>query len=199
MNQIEVMKQALEDLKTYQVLSCIGGGAYDPECADLKVAAAMDKVRQAIEQAEKGTQNVSTLEPVAWMNGLGHCIDNAEKSNTAFAYTHAYKTPLYLHPPTAPAQPAVELKPSECWPEDVMQQWDWYRKLIASGDKGSEPRDWFESLACMRLVEAPAQQPLTTKQIAEYLETATLDYRVVSFIDGVRFSEKHHGIKGASL
>jgi hypothetical protein len=73
------------------------------------------------------------------------------------------------HPPTAPAQPAVELKPSECWPEDVMQQWDWYRKLIASGDKGSEPRDWFESLACMRLVEAPAQQPLTTKQIAEYL------------------------------
>jgi hypothetical protein len=33
------------------------------------------------------------------------------------------------------------------WPERVMQQWDYWRKQIANGDKTSAPRDWFESLA----------------------------------------------------
>ena len=52
------------------------------------------------------------------------------------------------------AQPEhVALKRGECWPENVMQMWDYYRKEIANGNTGSEPRDWFESLAEMRLVD----------------------------------------------
>lgn len=33
------------------------------------------------------------------------------------------------------------------WPEEVMRQWDYWRAEIASGNKTSAPRDWFESLA----------------------------------------------------
>lgn len=28
----------------------------------------------------------------------------------------------------------------------IMNQWDYYRKRIAEGDKSSLPRDWFESV-----------------------------------------------------
>ena len=36
-----------------------------------------------------------------------------------------------------------------------MKQWDEMRDLISKGDKSSLPRDWFESLAEMRLIDAP--------------------------------------------
>lgn len=52
-----------------------------------------------------------------------------------------------------------QLKPGECWPERIMKQWDEMRDLIAEGDKSSRPRDWFESLAEMRLIDAPAAEP----------------------------------------
>lgn len=48
-----------------------------------------------------------------------------------------------------------QLKPGECWPARIMKQWDEMRDLISKGDKSSLPRDWFESLAEMRLIDAP--------------------------------------------
>ena len=59
-------------------------------------------------------------------------------------------------------QEPVALKLGECWPENVMQMWDYYRKEIANGNTGSEPRDWFESLSEMRLVDTipPKRKPL---------------------------------------
>ncbi len=39
---------ALNALKMYQVLSCVGGGAYDPECADDKVGYAIEQLRAAL-------------------------------------------------------------------------------------------------------------------------------------------------------
>ena len=57
-----------------------------------------------------------------------------------------------------PEQEPVVLKLGECWPENVMQMWDYYRKEIANGNTGSEPRDWFESLAEMRLVDTTPPQ-----------------------------------------
>ena len=60
----------------------------------------------------------------------------------------------------APVQEPVVLKKGECWPEAVMQQWDYFRKLIADGDRSSFPRDWFESLADMRLVDDPSAAPV---------------------------------------
>ena len=55
------------------------------------------------------------------------------------------------------AREPVALKDGECWPEYVMQEWDYWRKQIADGDKGSAPRDWFEELAELKLVSAPPQ------------------------------------------
>ena len=48
----------------------------------------------------------------------------------------------------APVHP-VKQEPVACdgWSDEVMRQWDYYRSQIANGDKSSEPRDWFESLA----------------------------------------------------
>ena len=43
--------------------------------------------------------------------------------------------PLYTHP--------AELTDEEY--EKLMNQWDYWRKQIADGDKSSAPRDWFES------------------------------------------------------
>jgi len=47
-----LLQQALDALNTYQVLSCVGGGAYDPECADDKVSEAVEHLRAAIAQPE---------------------------------------------------------------------------------------------------------------------------------------------------
>lgn len=44
-------------------------------------------------------------------------------------------TPLYTHP-------SKDLTDEEY--EKLMQQWDYWRKQIADGDKSSAPRDWFE-------------------------------------------------------
>ena len=30
--------------------------------------------------------------------------------------------------------------------QNIMDQWDYWRKRIAEGDKSSAPRDWFESV-----------------------------------------------------
>ena len=55
----------------------------------------------------------------------------------------------------APATAPEQQEPGECWPTHIMRQWDAMRDLIAKGDKSSLPRDWFESLAEMRLIDAP--------------------------------------------
>jgi hypothetical protein len=61
----------------------------------------------------------------------------------------------------------VSLKKGECWPEEVMQQWDYWREEIANGHKGSAPRDWFEGLSELKLIDTTPQQrkPLTDKQL----------------------------------
>lgn len=64
--------------------------------------------------------------------------------------THARAIEAKLREKNTAHQPAagVEVaKPGQCWPESVMQQWDYWRKQIADGDSSSAPRDWFESLA----------------------------------------------------
>ena len=58
----------------------------------------------------------------------------------------------------AEKQELVALKNGECWPEYVMEEWDYWRKQIADGDKGSAPRDWFEELAELKLVTAQPQR-----------------------------------------
>jgi hypothetical protein len=58
----------------------------------------------------------------------------------------------------AEKQEPVALKNGECWPEYVMEEWDYWRKQIADGDKGSAPRDWFEELAELKLVTAQPQR-----------------------------------------
>jgi len=52
----------------------------------------------------------------------------------------------------------VALKKGECWPEEVMRQWDYWRKEIANGHKGSAPRDWFEGLSELKLIDTTPQQ-----------------------------------------
>jgi len=42
--------------------------------------------------------------------------------------------------------------------DDVMEQWDKIRKMIADGNKSSYPRDWFESLI-WELYQQPLQVP----------------------------------------
>lgn len=59
----------------------------------------------------------------------------------------------------------MQLRQGECWPESIMAQWDYYRKLIASGDTSSAPRDWFEGLAETRLIAAPATAPDEIQQL----------------------------------
>ncbi len=58
----------------------------------------------------------------------------------------------------AEKQEPVALKNGECWPEYVMEEWDYWRKQIADGDKSSAPRDWFEELAELKLVTAQPQR-----------------------------------------
>ena len=58
----------------------------------------------------------------------------------------------------------IVLKQGECWPEQIMREWDHWRKAIAHGFTGSAPRDWFESLAEMKLVDTPQRKPLTDEQ-----------------------------------
>ncbi len=82
------------------------------------------------------------------------------------------------------AQHAPEqLKPGECWPEHVMQQWDYWRAEIANGFTGSAPRDWFESLAEMQLIPPAQQQPLAN----ELLEALR------DMLEGWRYIRHSHG------
>ena len=97
-----------------------------------------------------------------------------------------------------PEQEPVVLKLGECWPENVMQMWDYYRKEIANGNTGSEPRDWFESLAEMRLVDTapPQRKPLTDEEISEYAERMEASDPTDSFWrEFARAIEAAHGIK----
>ena len=55
-------------------------------------------------------------------------------------------------------QEPVALRKGECWPEEVMRQWDYWRKEIANGHKGSAPRDWFEGLSELKLIDTTPQQ-----------------------------------------
>ena len=52
----------------------------------------------------------------------------------------------------------MALKKGECWPEEVMRQWDYWRKEIANGHKGSAPRDWFEGLSELKLIDTTPQR-----------------------------------------
>ena len=61
------------------------------------------------------------------------------------------------------AKQAAQVEPG-VWPERVMQQWDYWRKQIANGDKTSAPRDWFESLA--PTAEAQLER-LTAEQVGQ--------------------------------
>ena len=90
----------------------------------------------------------------------------------------------------------VALKKGECWPEDVMQMWDNYRKEIANGHTGSEPRDWFESLAEMRLVDTspPPLQPLTDEEIIEATKPKNV-WEQDDYIQVARAIEAAHNIK----
>jgi hypothetical protein len=66
----------------------------------------------------------------------------------------------------------VELKKGECWPEEVMRQWDYWRKEIANGHKGSAPRDWFEGLSELKLIDTTPQQRTWVGLTDEELENA---------------------------
>jgi hypothetical protein len=91
----------------------------------------------------------------------------------------------------------VALKKGECWPEEVMRQWDYWRKEIANGHKGSAPRDWFESLSEMKLIDTTPQQrkPLTPTEIncIESRWDASMHGSKIAFV--VRETEAAHGIK----
>lgn len=53
----------------------------------------------------------------------------------------------------------LEVKLSDAEYEGIMKQWDFWRKSIAEGDKGSAPRDWFESILDYRFtVSTPAAE-----------------------------------------
>lgn len=101
----------------------------------------------------------------------------------------------------AAQQEPVALKKGECWPEDVMQMWDYYRKEIANGNTGSEPRDWFESLAEMRLVDTrpQARDALSDEQKKEMFinRWGEDSWRVVGafYKTGIEDAEAAHGIK----
>lgn len=70
-----------------------------------------------------------------------------------------------------------QLKPGECWPERIMKQWDEMRDLISKGDKSSLPRDWFESLAEMRLIDAPDDRVKELEAELAATEIAIAEYR----------------------
>jgi len=68
-------------------------------------------------------------------------------------------TPLYTTPqPKQEQGEPVALKKGECWPKEVMRQWDYWRKEIANGHKGSAPRDWFEGLSEIKLIDTTPQR-----------------------------------------
>jgi hypothetical protein len=90
---------------------------------------AMKQALKFVEQNTYGGDDVTNL-----MTALRQAIEQAEK------------------------QEPVALKNGECWPEYVMEEWDYWRKQIADGDKGSAPRDWFEELAELKLVTAQPQR-----------------------------------------
>ena len=99
-----------------------------------------------------------------------------------------------------PEQKPVALKRGECWPEDVMKMWDFYRKEIANGNTGSEPRDWFESLAEMRLVDTtpPQRKPLSENEIKHlWYEACQTNLELTSqlIVHLARNIEAAHGIK----
>ena len=97
-----------------------------------------------------------------------------------------------------PEQEPVALKRGECWPEDVMQMWDYYRKEIANGNTGSEPRDWFESLAEMRLVDTtpPQRKPLTLHELSKiFASIPSIPFDGEWQLELARAIEAAHGIK----
>ena len=90
----------------------------------------------------------------------------------------------------------VALKKGECWPEEVMRQWDYWRKEIANGHKGSAPRDWFEGLSELKLIDTTPQQrkPLTDEQIKAIFES-NMKHDISDAFGFARAIEAAHGIK----
>ena len=89
-------------------------------------------------------------EPVGWIDSRGNMI--CTKINESCK-------PLYTTPqPKQEQGEPMALKKGECWPEEVMRQWDYWRKEIANGHKGSAPRDWFEGLSEIKLIDTTPQR-----------------------------------------
>jgi hypothetical protein len=97
----------------------------------------------------------------------GYAANRASVARTALANAKAAQ-PL--------TKESVQLKKGECWPEDVMQQWDYWRKEIANGFTGSAPRDWFESLSELRMVDFNDRQRLTKEQVEKVLQALWLGF-----------------------
>lgn len=138
--------------------------------------AIVDRALQAIEQAEK-------VEPVAWWDKKLGCFDEKHFDQLQ---------PLYLHPPTAPAQD----KP--------------VAKLLRWGEPGTSS----ESISLVALAKlppdgtllythsapaAPAQQPLTDEQIKAIINALPTGFYGDPVMLLARAIEAAHGIKGASL
>ena len=137
---------------------------------------AVAKFDAAITAIEKCLANDAVdCEPVVWMyqNKSTHEVRFQKYMRSFVDHSKTSEVPLYSEPLAnqektsgspikqvlaKSEQEPVALKRGECWPEDVMKMWDFYRKEIANGNTGSEPRDWFESLAEMRLVDITPPQ-----------------------------------------
>ena len=83
------------------------------------------------------------------------------------------------------------LKKGECWPENVMQEWIYWRKEIANGFTGSAPRDWFENLASMKLVDAQPQRQWVGLTGFEQKELMAMPAREAVFATEAKLKEKN--------
>jgi hypothetical protein len=149
----------------------------------------IDELRQAIEQAEK-------QEPVdaVLLSDMveGH---HPEYGRGLFATDNCVQK-LYTNSPTAPAE------------IDFLQHDDHLRFIQRVLESDSPKSDRDEAAQMVRDIRrsirptAPAQQPLTVDQVHKGLYN---DFKESSknmrdaYFAGVRFAEKYHGIKGASL
>lgn len=109
-----------------------------------QVAVPFPFFHSGVKITRKGHASGLLLHLTKWMRREGH--GDAQTLELVAAYVDALEA-------TEPVQ-QVAVPQGECWPEDVMQQRDYWRKEIAEGDRSSAPRDWFESLAELLATES---------------------------------------------
>ena len=80
-----------------------------------------------------------SAEPVAWMHKT-YFSNGLYEDDLVWSKIDENSIPLYTAPQPHPAKTLTDDEY-----EKLMQQWDFWRKQIADGDKSSAPRDWFES------------------------------------------------------